>query len=121
MNMAKLALRYLVRAPRRSIMTTASIAVSLFVFCLLTSLVTLTDQILANAGGSLRLVCHSKAGLGHGLPESYGPKIRTLPHVQGMSGWNFFGSRYQRPDDTFPTIDVDADDLEVIWPEWQIR
>jgi len=38
-----------------------------------------------------------------------------------MSAWNFFGSRYRRPDDTFPTIDLDVEDLEVIWPEWEIQ
>lgn len=121
MSFAKLALRDLGRNRRRTVMTVASVAVSLFVFSALMSLVTVTDQILASAGGSLRVVCHSKAGFGHGLPEAYGPKIQSLPHVHAISGWNFFGSRYQRPDDTFPTIDVDLKDLEVIWPEWEIK
>lgn len=120
MKFAKLMLRDLGRNRRRSVTTIASVAVSLFIFSALMSLVTITDQILANAGGSLRLVCHSKAGFGHGLPEAYGPKIQALPHVTAVSGWNFFGSQYRRPDDTFPTIDVDVQDLEVIWPEWKI-
>lgn len=121
MKFAKLALRDLTRNRRRTVTTIASVAVSLFIFSALMSLVTITDQILANAGGSLRLVCHSKAGFGHGLPEAYGPKIQALPHVAAVSGWNFFGSQYRRPDDTFPTIDVDAQDLEDIWPEWEIK
>jgi putative ABC transport system permease protein len=121
MKLANLAVRDLARNPRRSLVTMASVAVSLFVFSALISLVTITDQLLANAGGSLRLVCHTKAGLGHGLPEAYGPKIRALPHVRALSAWNFFGSRYRRPDDTFPTIDVDVEDLQIIWPEWEIR
>ncbi len=99
----------------------ASVAVSLFVFSALMSLVTITDQLLANAAGSLRLIVHTRAGLGHGLPEAYGPKIRALAHVRALSAWNFFGSQYRRPDDTFPTIDVDVEDLEVIWPEWEIK
>ena len=101
-------------------MTITSIAVSLFVFCALMSFARVPDQIRANLNNSVRLVCRNKAGLGHGLPQAYTPKIRELPHVVAISAWNFFGSRYRRPDDTFPTIDVDVQDLETIWPEWQI-
>jgi putative ABC transport system permease protein len=79
------------------------------------------DQLRANANNSVRLVCRNKAGLGHGLPQAYTPKIRALSHIVAISAWNFFGSRYRRPDDTFPTIDVDVQDIEVIWPEWQIQ
>src|SRR5258708_25542428 len=75
----------------------------------------------ANANNSVRLVCRNKAGLGHGLPQAYTSKIQGLPHITAVSAWNFFGSRYRRPDDTFPTIDVDVQDIEVIWPEWQIQ
>ena len=55
------------------------------------------------------------------MPQAYAPKIRPLPHIVAISAWNFFGSRYRRPDDSFPTIDIDIQDLEVIWPEWQLR
>ncbi len=121
MSFTRVIFEDLARNPRRSLMTVASIAVSLFVFCALMSFARVTDRILAGGDNSVRLVCRNKAGLGHGLPQAYTPRIRTMPHVVAVSAWNFFGSRYRRPDDTFPTIDLDVRDLGVIWPEWQIR
>jgi len=121
MDFARIILRDLGRNSRRTIMTITSIAVSLFVFCGLMSFAKVPDQMRANANNSVRLVCRNKAGLGHGLPQAYTPKIQGLPHIVAVSAWNFFGSRYRRPDDTFPTVDVDVQDIEVIWPEWQIQ
>jgi putative ABC transport system permease protein len=120
-DFARIIFRDLGRNRRRTAMTITSIAISLFVFCALMSFAKLPDQMRANANNSVRLVCRNKAGLGHGLPQAYTQKIQGLPHIVGVSAWNFFGSRYRRPDDTFPTIDVDVQDLEAIWPEWQIQ
>src|SRR5713101_1075507 len=121
MDSARIIFRDLGRNPRRTTMTITSIAVSLFVFCALMSFAKVPDQMRANVNSSVRLVCRNKAGIGHGLPQAYTPKIRELPHIVAISAWNFFGSRYRRPDDTFATIDVDLQDIEVIWPEWQIQ
>jgi putative ABC transport system permease protein len=121
MDFARIILRDLRRNLRRTIATVASIVVSIFVFCALMSFAKVPDQLRANANQSVRLVCRNKAGLGHGLPQAYTPKIQSLPHIVAVSAWNFFGSRYRRPDDTFPTVDVDVQDIEVIWPEWQIQ
>ena len=121
MDFARIIFRDLGRNVRRTMMTITSIAISLFVFCALMSFAKLPDQMRANANNSVRLVCRNKAGLGHGLPQAYTQKIQGLPHITAVSAWNFFGSRYQRPDDTFPTVDVDVQDLDVIWPEWQIQ
>jgi putative ABC transport system permease protein len=120
-DFARIIFRDLGRNRRRTTMTITSIAISLFVFCALMSFAKLPDQMRANANNSVRLVCRNKAGLGHGLPQAYTQKIQGLPHITAVSAWNFFGSRYRRPDDTFPTVDVDVQDLDVIWPEWQIR
>jgi putative ABC transport system permease protein len=121
MDFARVIFRDLGRNLRRTTMTITSIAVSLFVFCGLMSFAKVPDQMRANANNSVRLVCRNKAGLGHGLPQAYTQKIQGLPHIVAISAWNFFGSRYRRPDDTFPTVDVDVQDIEVIWPEWQIQ
>jgi putative ABC transport system permease protein len=121
MDFGRIIIRDLGRNLRRTTMTITSIGVSLFVFCALMSFAKVPDQLRANANNSVRLVCRNKAGLGHGLPQAYTPKIQGLPHIVAVSAWNFFGSRYRRPDDTFPTIDVDVQDIEVIWPEWQIQ
>lgn len=121
MDFMRIIFRDLGRNSRRTVMTIRSIAVSLFVFCALMSFAKPLDQLRANANNSVRLVCRNRAGLGHGLAQAYTQKIRGLPHIVTISAWNFFGSRYQRSDDTFPTVDVDVQDIEVIWPEWQIQ
>jgi len=121
MDFTRIIFRDLGRNSRRTVMTVTSIAVSLLVFCALMSFAKLPDQLRANANNSVRLVRRNKAGLGRGLPQAYTQKIRGLPHIVAISAWNFFGSRYRQPNDTFPTVDVDVQDIEVIWPEWQIQ
>lgn len=117
---AGLILKGLTRNRRRTALTVMSIAVSFFLFSTLISLPSVAQRLMPTGGASVRVVCRNKAGFGHGLPEAYTSRIRALPHVDAVSAWNFFGSRYRRPGDTFPTIDLDVDDLETIWPEWGI-
>ena len=70
MTLVGTTLRNLTRNRRRTILTTVSIAASLFVFSVLMSLRGVFGQILADRAGTLRIVCHSSGGPIYSLPEA---------------------------------------------------
>ena len=118
--MLHLVLVNLLRNPRRAILTTLAIAVSIFVLSVLLSLPAIADRILGDRASSLRLICHSKAGMLYTLPEAYRRKIEGRPDVQAVAAFTFFLGIYHEPTDQFPNAAVDHEQLEVIWPDWGI-
>lgn len=110
----------LLRNPRRAILTTLAIAVSIFVLAVLSSLPAIADRILSDRASSLRLICHSKAGLFYSLPEAYRRKIEGRPDVEAVAAFTFFLGIYHEPADLFPNAAVDHEQLDVIWPDWGI-
>jgi putative ABC transport system permease protein len=110
----------LLRNPRRAILTTLAIAVSIFVLSVLLSLPAIADRVLRDRASSLRLICHSKAGMLYSLPEAYRRKIEGRPDVEAVAAFTFFLGIYHEPTDQFPNAAVDHEQLDVIWPDWGI-
>lgn len=84
------------RNRRRSLLTVASIAISL---CLLGVLMAMyralflgNEQTPAQA---LRLITHHKVGLAQEMPVSYRDKIRRIPGVRNAMVWQWFGGTYK--------------------------
>jgi len=120
MKYTRLVLVNLVRNRRRTLLTTIAIAISMLAFAILISLPGIAASILRDRAGSLRLFCHSKAGLFYSLPQAYRQRIETIPEVEAVSAFVFFGGIYHLPTDQFPNAAVDHDHLEQIWPDWGI-
>jgi hypothetical protein len=95
-------------------------AVSIFVLSVLLSLPAIADRVLRNRASSLRVICHSKAGMFYTLPEAYRRKIEERPDVQAVTAFTFFLGIYHEPNDQFPDAAVDPEQLEAIWPDWGI-
>ena len=98
MNYLSLVLRNLTRNKRRTILTTLSITVSIFIFASLISLPGLLNKVLRDRANSLRLICHSKASLFYMLPESYRRRIEALlgTRIRQRSGVVVFNERVGR-------------------------
>jgi putative ABC transport system permease protein len=120
MRFLRLIVRNLFRNTRRTILTVASVAVSIFVFAALLSLPGVINQILRDRASSLRLVSHSKAGFFYALPEAYRRRIATIPHVEAVSGESVFMGTYRDPKDLIPSAAIDPEQVEEIWPDWAI-
>jgi putative ABC transport system permease protein len=120
MGYAVLVRSNLLRNPRRTILTTLAVALSLFAFSMLASLPGVADQILADRASSLRVICHGTAGLFYTLPEAFRHRIERSPHVEAVTGFTFFGGIYHEPSDQFPNVAVDHEVIETIWPDWGI-
>jgi putative ABC transport system permease protein len=120
MNYLSLVLRNLTRNKRRTILTTLSITVSIFIFASLISLPGLLNKVLRDRANSLRLICHSKASLFYMLPESYRRRIETLPHVEAVAAYSVFLATYRDPNEQLGVLAVDNDHLGQIFPDWDI-
>ncbi len=120
MNYLSLVLRNLTRNKRRSILTTLSITVSVFIFASLISLPGLINQVLRDRANSLRLITHSKASLLYMLPESYRRRIETVPHVEAVAAYSVFLATYRDPNEQLGVLAVDDDHLRDIFPDWDL-
>lgn len=120
MNYAGLVLKHLLRNKRRTLLTIFSIAISLFVFSALASLPAVADQLLANSASSFRIACHNKAGLRYPLPEAYKARIASTPHVVAVVAESWFGGIYHEVTDQFPNLAIDPDQVEIMWPDWEL-
>src|SRR5690348_2322704 len=110
MRYFSLALKNSWRNRRRSILTISSIAVSL---CLLGVLIAIYHALYFNQatpGQALRAVVRHKVSLGNPIPVSDEAKIRRIPGVKEVSGWNWFGGTYRDskdPNNFFARFGVD--------------
>ncbi len=120
MKFAWLILRSLRRNRRRNILTSLSIAISIFMFCGLASVAAIPALLLRGPASSRRLVCQNKAGLFFSLPESYARKIAAMPRVNVVQGWELLPSEFRGSADKFFSYAVDPHDMRELWPEWGI-
>jgi putative ABC transport system permease protein len=90
-----LAFKNSLRNRRRSILTIASMAVSL---CLLGVLMAMYHALFLKdqtPGQAMRLVTRHKVSLAQAIPFAYEQKIRNVPGVKQVSVWNWFGGTYK--------------------------
>ncbi len=124
-----LAFKNTLRNRRRSILTIASIAVSL---CLLGVLIAIYHALFygqQTPGQALRLVTRHKVSLAQAIPASYEEKIRGVRGVVEVSPWNWFGGTYKDNRDSrnfFARLGVDPAAFmrirtEMVMPEDQRR
>lgn len=116
MKYFRLVLANLGRHKLRSILTVASVALALFLFASLRSVVT-TMAAAAQFGGARRLVTLNATGLVFPLPLSYANRIKALPGVTGLSWANWFGGRYGDGKNFFANFAVDAQSYLDLYPE----
>ncbi len=116
--------RNALRNRRRSILTIASVAVSL---CLLGVILSLYRGLFYAPDPSpvtaLRLVVHHKVSLAQALPISYKSRILQVPGVVAASNWQWFGGTYKDardPKNFFARLGVDPEQLFVVRPDMQI-
>ncbi len=116
--------RNALRNRRRSILTIASVAVSL---CLLGVILSLYRGLFfapdASPVTALRLVVHHKVSLAQALPISYKERILETPGVVAGTTWQWFGGAYKDardPKNFFARLGVDADRVFVVRPDMLI-
>ena len=116
MKYLPLVLANLGRHKRRTILTILSVALALFLFASLRTVVT-TINASSRFGGARRLVALNATGLVFPLPLSYANRIKAMPGVHNVSWANWFGGRYGDGKRFFANFAVDPESYLAMYPE----
>jgi putative ABC transport system permease protein len=96
------------RHKRRTVLTTASVALALFLFASLRSVVT-TLKAGADVGSESRMIVQSAKAIVFFLPMSYRERLLAVPGVAAVTWANWFGGVYQDPRNFFASFAADAE------------
>ena len=114
-----LVLANLGRHKLRTLLTIASVALALFLFASLRTVVT-TLAAAAQFGSARRLVVTNATGIVFPLPLAYGTRLSAVPGVEGVSWANWFGGRYGDGKRFFANFAVDVESYLDLYPEIQL-
>jgi putative ABC transport system permease protein len=120
MTYVTLVLRNFRRNRLRTLLTGASITLSIFLVCAVLTLPGGLNAILSRMSSSTRITVHNKAGLAYVLPYSYLQKIRAVPGVTAATSFSWFGGIYDEPKNLFPNFAVDPEVVGDVWPDYKI-
>lgn len=110
---------HLWRHKRRSFLTISSIAIALFLFCTLRTVMTSFDSAL-RASADTRLVVRHAASLVFPLPLAYRDRLTQIEGVTGVSYGNWFGGIYQDPKNQFAQFAVEVPTFLKLFPEIEL-
>lgn len=109
--MWRLVFKNLFRNKRRTILTLASVAVSLFLLSSLAIVYTALGRPLEGGEDIPLLMVRRAAGITLLLPASYQARIKTVPGVTAVSKLNWFGGYWKERTNSFANFAVDPDTI----------
>ena len=119
MRFLPLVTAYLGRHKRRTLLTMASVALALFLFASLRTVVT-TLRAAADFGSARRLVSTNASGLIFPMPVAYASRLATVPGVEKVTWSNWFGGQYGDGKRFFANFAVDAKSYLDLYPEMSV-
>jgi putative ABC transport system permease protein len=114
-----LVLANLKRHKGRNLLTMASVAIALFLFASLRTVVT-TLQSAAAFGSTTRLVTTNATGFVFPLPLSYANRLSAIPGVKSVTWSNWFGGKYGDGKRFFGQFAVDPKSYLEMYPEMSV-
>ncbi len=103
--------------PVRSLLTIASVAVAVFLICMLHAVTSGLSRTLSAASAN-RLLVQSAVSLFVDLPLSYQQKLATVPGVEAICRWQWFGGRYEQDKGGFfAQFGIDSETFQQSYPE----
>lgn len=112
-------LRNALRNKRRLALTVLSVALSLFLYTTLQTVLRELTNPAQTEDSALRIVVRHKVSLGNVLPVKHQARIERLPGVRSCSKFTWFGGVYKDPKNFFPQFAVDPKEIAVIFSEAQ--
>ena len=119
MKYLHLVLANLGRHKGRNILTMLSVAIALFLFASLRTVVT-TLRSAAAFGSSTRLVTTNATGFVFPLPLSYANRLSAIPGVKSVTWSNWFGGKYGDGKRFFGQFAVDPKSYLAMYPEMSV-
>lgn len=120
MKYLPLILHNVLRNKIRSIFTSLSIAISLFLVVTLSSLLSSQEAIVEQTKVYNRVAVLHEAGLAGRLPIAYVDRIRKIPGVSVAAPMSWFGGTYRDEKVQFAQFGTDPKTLFEVYPEIQI-
>jgi putative ABC transport system permease protein len=112
-------LKHLRRNWIRTGSTVVGMAVCIFLFCTLQTLLAAINYSLQSASAS-RLWTRNSVSLVFNLPLSYKPRVESVPGVRRVATASWFGGVYQDPKNFFANFAVDVEPYLLMYPEYII-
>jgi putative ABC transport system permease protein len=109
----------LLRRKVRTVLTVASFAVAMFLFCLLVTIRSSFTQGVEVAGAD-RIIVINKVSLIQPLPITYRDRILRQPGVKEATYANWFGGVYQDEKNFFPQFAIDHETYRNIYDEFLV-
>lgn len=108
------------RSKRRTVLTIASVAVSLFLLSTMLCYLSSGEKQLENSAGSLRVIARHATSLTFFLPEAHVAKMATVPHVTSVQACVWWGGQIEGMENQIfmSTIASDLDPLETMWDDY---
>jgi len=119
MKFLPLVLANLKRHKLRTILTTLSVALALFLFASLRT-VTTTLSASSNVSSASRMIVQNATAFVIPLPMSYAARLKNVPHVEAVTWANWFGGKYGDGKKFFAQFAIDAESYLAMYPEIQI-
>ncbi len=116
MSLGRLVRRHVGSHPVRAILTIGAVAVALFLFCFLRSIVTSLDAAVQESS-SRRIITASAVSLFQSLPTTYLEAIEAIDGVESASRFTWFGGVYKEPSNFFAQFGTDPQTLMKQYPE----
>lgn len=116
MKFLPLVLANLMRHKRRTILTIASVALALFLFASLRTVVTTLNSG-AEVSSASRMITQNATAFVIPLPMSYATRLAAVPHVTAVTWANWFGGRYGDGKKFFAQFAIDPESYLRMYPE----
>jgi putative ABC transport system permease protein len=115
-----LVLRYVIRQPRRSILTMLTFAVATFIFTTLAAIPGSIDMILKKTSETLRLYSYNADGRYLGVPARDCRTIEKIPGVVACNPMVVLRATYQNASETVQAFALDADKVALMYPDYNL-
>lgn len=103
----------------RTVLTVASVALALFLFASLRTVLTTLDAA-AQFGSARRLITTNSTGFTFPLPMAYASRLASVDGVTGVTWLNWFGGRYGDGKRFFANFAIDAESYLAMYPEMSL-
>ena len=120
MQTLHLVFRYLIRQPRRSILTMLTFAVATFIFTVLAAIPGSIDMILKKTSETLRVYSYNADGRYLGVPARDCRTIEKIPGVVACTPMVVLRASYQNASETVQAFALDADKVAPLYPDYDL-
>ncbi|HLF11689.1 MAG TPA: ABC transporter permease [Gammaproteobacteria bacterium] len=103
----------------RTVLTLLSVVVAFLLFGGLHGLTAGIDGIVDQMSDT-RLRTQSRVNITEALPLAHLPRIESVPGVEGVAYYNWFGGYYQEPSNSVASGAMDVERLDALYPEIEI-